>query len=68
MALTRENFKATFSLVAVAKQVRQGKVYWTQNICEPQLRHSKRGKEDGKGKGGSKMPCAISTPSSPYLG
>jgi hypothetical protein len=26
-------------------------VYWTQNICEPELRHSKRGRGDEKGKG-----------------
>jgi hypothetical protein len=31
----------------------QGEFYWTQNICEPELRHSKRGREDGKGKGGA---------------
>jgi hypothetical protein len=24
---------------------------WTQSICEPELRHSKRGRENGKGKG-----------------
>jgi hypothetical protein len=25
--------------------------YWTQNICEPELPHSKRGRDDEKGKG-----------------
>lgn len=25
-------------------------VHWTQNSCEPLLRHSKSGREDGKGK------------------
>jgi hypothetical protein len=26
-------------------------LHWTQNICEPELRHSKEGSEDGNGKG-----------------
>jgi hypothetical protein len=30
-----------------------------QNICEPELRHGNRGREDGKGKGGSKKPHAL---------
>jgi hypothetical protein len=41
--------------------------YWTQSICEPGLRHSKRGREDGKGKGEHDVSCAIAFLPSPYL-
>jgi hypothetical protein len=40
-------------------------LYWTQNIFEPELRHSKRGVEDGKSKGGRKTPYALSLPLPP---
>jgi hypothetical protein len=36
------------------KHYRREFVYWTQNICEPGLRHSKRGKGRWKGQVGSK--------------
>jgi hypothetical protein len=42
--------------------------YWTQNICEPELRESKRGTEDGEGKGEQDAFCAIASPPSSYLG
>jgi hypothetical protein len=43
-------------------------VYWMQNIYEPELCHSKRGIEDGKGVGGGKdASWAIASPPSPYL-
>jgi hypothetical protein len=32
------------------KQIETIKLYWTQNFSEPELSHSKRGREDGKGK------------------
>jgi CBS domain containing-hemolysin-like protein len=40
-----------------------------KNICKPRLRHSKRGREDGKGRGGrrSKKPYALPLPSLPVL-
>jgi hypothetical protein len=36
-------------------------VYWMQNICSPELHHSKRGRVDGKGKGVAKrlMHCCF---------
>jgi hypothetical protein len=36
--------------------------YRTHNICEPELRHVKRGKEDGMGKGGQDAFCAVASP------
>jgi uncharacterized Zn-finger protein len=35
-------------------------LYWTQNIREPELRHSIRERAVGKGKGATKTPCALS--------
>jgi hypothetical protein len=40
------------------------KLYWTQNICEPELRHNNRGREGG----GQDAACAITSPSTPYHG
>jgi hypothetical protein len=37
----------------------------TQNICELQLRHCKRGRENRKGKGGEQTPYALSLPLPP---
>jgi hypothetical protein len=48
---------------------RNVRLYWTQNICEPALRHSETGWEDGKGKGEEQDAiCAIASLPSPYLG
>lgn len=41
---------------------------WTQNICEPKLRHSKGGKEDGKSKGQQDALCPVASPPFPYRG
>jgi hypothetical protein len=37
-------------------------------MCEPELRHSKRGRDDGKSKfgGGGKTPFALSLPLPPH--
>jgi hypothetical protein len=43
-------------------------VYWTQNICEPDLRHSKWRREDGKDKGWARPLMRYRFPPSPYLG
>jgi hypothetical protein len=43
-------------------------LYWRQNICEPELRYSKRGREDGKQKGEKEALCAIASPPSPHHG
>jgi hypothetical protein len=43
-------------------------VYWTQNICGPELHHSKRGKEGEKGKGRARRLMRYASPPSPYLG
>jgi hypothetical protein len=40
-------------------------VYWTQNICKPGLRHSNRGREDGKGKGVARRLMRYRFPSLP---
>jgi hypothetical protein len=37
-------------------------LHWTQNICEPELRHSKRGKEGGKQNVGQDALCVIAPP------
>jgi hypothetical protein len=42
-------------------------LYWTQNICEPEIRHSKRGREDGKGKGGARRLMIYRLSSLPYF-
>jgi hypothetical protein len=45
-------------------------LYWTQYICELELRHSKRVQGYGKGKGGGgrdKTPYALSLPLSPRI-
>jgi hypothetical protein len=43
-------------------------LYWTQNICEPELRRNTRGREDGKGKGEQDALCAIAYPLFPSHG
>jgi hypothetical protein len=40
-------------------------LYWMQNICEHGLCHSRKWREDGKVKGGSKMPYVLSLPLPP---
>jgi hypothetical protein len=37
----------------------------TQNICEPEQRHSKRGRDDGKDTGGVIRPMRYRLPSAP---
>jgi hypothetical protein len=49
-------------LLAGKLRLQKKQLAGTQNICEPQLRHSKRGREDGKGKKGSKTPYALPIP------
>jgi hypothetical protein len=38
---------------------------WTQNICKPGLRHSRRRREDGKSKGGARRVMRYRLPSLP---
>lgn len=37
----------------------QSFLYWTQNICDPGLRHIKNGREDVEGKGRCKTPHEV---------
>jgi hypothetical protein len=37
--------------IIINSNTKSKQVYWMQNICEPQLRHSNREREDGEGKG-----------------
>jgi hypothetical protein len=43
-------------------------VYRTQNMCEPELRHSQLRRDGGKCKGEQGASCAIASPPTPYHG
>jgi hypothetical protein len=52
----------------IARLLLHDVVYWTHNICEPELRHSKREGKMERARGEKDTLCAVASPPSPYLG